>query len=134
MGIFNLFSMTSSQQSLQQEMNTNMLTALQKQLANTTWPNARNQLIAQINQIQSQQQMTQPNNNPNPQPQQQSTNNNPIQPVTPIQPQAPSPALSQAPSQQTPPQAPQPSLRRQEIEAELSNIKTSIARIEGYMK
>jgi len=36
MGLFNFFSMNSSQQSMQTEMNQNMLSALQNQLQNTT--------------------------------------------------------------------------------------------------
>ncbi len=36
MGFFNIFSMNSSQQSMQQEMNQNMLSALQDQLSKTT--------------------------------------------------------------------------------------------------
>jgi hypothetical protein len=36
MGFFNIFSMNSSQQNMQQEMNQNMLSALQDQLSKTT--------------------------------------------------------------------------------------------------
>ena len=36
MGLFNFFSMNSSQQSMQQDMNQNMLSALQDQLSKTT--------------------------------------------------------------------------------------------------
>ena len=36
MGLFNFFSMDSSQQSMQQDMNQNMLSALQDQLSKTT--------------------------------------------------------------------------------------------------
>jgi hypothetical protein len=36
MGLFNFFSMNSSQQSMQAEMNQNMLSALQDQLSKTT--------------------------------------------------------------------------------------------------
>lgn len=105
MGMFNFLSLSSSQQSLQQEL---MIATLQKQLANTTWPTARNQLIAQINQQQiTQQQIAQP------------------------QAQEPIQALGQTPSNQAPPQTP---LRRQEIETELAIIKQAITRIENYIK
>ena len=36
MGLFNFFSMNSNQQSMQTEMNQNMLSALQDQLSKTT--------------------------------------------------------------------------------------------------
>ena len=122
MGLFNFFSMNSSQQSMQQEMNQNMLSALQAQLQKTTWPTARNQLIAQINNLQ--QQTTQ--NIAQTPPQVQVTNQEP----------------TQAPSNQMPSQAPQatPGLSQQkvfelnDIENEITTIRIALTRIELAVK
>jgi len=123
-GMFDFFSSSSSQQSMQQDMNQNMLNALQAQLQTTTWPTARNQLIAQIARLQ-----------------QQMTAQPPLMVQPPPQPQQPTMAQQPMINQQTPSQPPQPLLLPPQklmelmmVESELNTIKQAIIKMEASLK
>ena len=127
-GMFDFFSSSSSQQSMQSEMNQNMLNALQAQLQTTTWPTARNQLIAQIAKLQQQMNVPPPLMvQPPPQPQQAQPPTQAQQPT--INPQMP-PQATQAPLSLSP----QKLMELSMLENELNTIKQAIIKMEASIK